>query len=144
MAKWSVTKRIEFDAAHRLSDYDGKCANLHGHRYAVEFTYSSTELDDIGFVIDFGYIKRTVGEWLDSEWDHKSILKEGSFGIMGQDFIVVDEVALMKQNPTAENMAAHLYGIAYQYLVDAELTGRVELDKVRVYETPTSWAEFSR
>ncbi len=49
----SCTRRIEFDAAHRVMRHEGKCKHLHGHRYALEATFSASGLDALGRVIDF-------------------------------------------------------------------------------------------
>jgi len=135
MAKWSVTKRIEFDAAHRLSDYDGKCANLHGHRYVAELTYSTEKLDKQGFVIDFTEIKNGVGRWIDENWDHATIAHRGNSGISGKVFV-------LHENPTAENMVAYLYGVAAGFLREKELDALIVLERVRIYETPGSWADY--
>jgi len=150
MGKWRVTKRIEFDAAHRLCNYVGKCSNVHGHRYAAEFTFSSDRLTDQGFVVDFGDIKRLIGNWIDEYWDHALILKEGDEAV---NISLSDaKVYYMdKSNPTAENMAEYLWNKAFELfdkesIIDytREHEYRIRLEKVRVYETPTSWAEYMR
>ena len=46
----------EFDAAHSLPGYQGKCANLHGHTYQVEIVVEGDVGDD-GFVMDFYQLK---------------------------------------------------------------------------------------
>ena len=74
MGTFSVTKSIEFDAAHRLFNYAGKCSNLHGHRYTAEFTFACARLNSDSMVIDFGVIKGGIGKWLDDNWDHSAIL----------------------------------------------------------------------
>ena len=65
-----------FDSAHFLSGYDGKCSNIHGHRWKVEVEVQSEtlvkggQLD--GMVIDFGDLKKDVKAMVDS-YDHALI-----------------------------------------------------------------------
>ena len=68
-----VTRRVEFDAAHRVMKHESKCRHLHGHRYAAEITCEG-KLDTLDRVIDFGVIKNLVGEWIDELLDHGTIL----------------------------------------------------------------------
>jgi len=54
-----VCKTFRFEAAHRLSDYDGDCGNLHGHSYVLEVCVKG-EVDENGFVMDFKELKKFV------------------------------------------------------------------------------------
>ena len=78
------TRRIEFDAAHRILEHESKCKMLHGHRYALEITVKAEKLDKLGRVVDFGVIKEVVGQWIDNNWDHNTILsnKDQKMGSM--------------------------------------------------------------
>jgi len=69
-----ITRKLEFDAGHRVLGHESKCAHLHGHRYVVEITVSSFGLDEISRVVDFGVVKGLVGQWLDENWDHNMLL----------------------------------------------------------------------
>ncbi|EER22473.1 queuosine biosynthesis protein QueD [Rickettsia tamurae subsp. buchneri] len=51
------TRRIEFDAGHRIIGHQNKCQFLHGHRYVLEITIATNETDKLGMIIDFGLIK---------------------------------------------------------------------------------------
>ena len=132
------TRKLEFDAAHRVMRHESKCKHLHGHRYVVELTVSAPGLDDLGRVIDFGCIKEVVGAWIDEHWDHGTLLNY-------EDRDLVD---LCKKNewrwhgfdgnPTAENISAVLFYKAAELLHRFE----VEVQHVRVYETPNCWSDF--
>lgn len=141
----TVTKRLTFCAAHRLMDYPGACARLHGHNYVVLVTAASKGLDPLGMAVDFGTLKRECQGWLDDRWDHGTILNEAD-PIMP----VLEQVAgaarvgqrlvTMVGNPTAENMAL---------LLLREFGARMEphgitVEKVVVYETETACAEATR
>ena len=131
---YKVTKRFEFDAAHRLWGYNGPCANLHGHHYVLEVTVRGTELDWLGMLIDFGELKRIVGSWLNRWWDHKTILHP-------DDPLSMPECYKNKLlgNPTVENMAAFLWEV-----FDGHFPESIELDCIRLYETPDSWVDYSK
>jgi 6-pyruvoyltetrahydropterin/6-carboxytetrahydropterin synthase len=58
--RFILTCRTHFDAAHFLPKYEGKCRNLHGHRWEVEVVLESEKLDQQGMVADFSLIKKTV------------------------------------------------------------------------------------
>ena len=72
-----------FDSAHFLSGYQGKCANLHGHRWKIEVTVGKETLQEEGnyrdMVIDFGDVKKAVRDLADS-YDHALIYEEGTAG----------------------------------------------------------------
>lgn len=98
-----------YDAAHHLNNYDGPCANLHGHTYKVRVWTrgDSSQLDKAGILWDFGNLKSIL-----KEFDHAGDLTDK-----------------MKKNSTAENQCIYIYNIL------KEKTGRCFLKfKVRVYE----------
>lgn len=133
-----VTKRFEFDCAHRLTTHLGKCRNLHGHRYVAEVTCEGVS-NSQDMVVDFGVIRDTVGGWIDQHWDHCTILNRDDRAILqvckeqNWNTFVVD------CDPTVESMCLILHGVA-KYLLGPE---GIQVSKVRLYETPTSWAETS-
>ena len=131
-----ITRRLEFDAGHRLLQHESKCRNLHGHRYALELTCEALQLDAVGRVVDFGVLKAKVGGWLDDRLDH------GYIGQTGDPILEATRAAGCKVYevdfpPTAEHLAAHLFEIA-QGLLGREL----RVVRVRLYETPNGWADF--
>lgn len=141
----SVTRRIEFDAGHRLVGHESKCAYLHGHRYAIEVTARASDTDDLGRVIDFGVLKGEIGWWIDDRLDHNMILNPDDplvptdvgervriFGTRAP-FIMPRRWA----NPTAENIARVIFQESLDILQGYDLT----LSKIRVYETPNCYAD---
>ncbi|MFJ7976983.1 6-carboxytetrahydropterin synthase QueD [Peribacillus sp. NPDC096379] len=122
-----VSKEFTFDAAHHLHCYEGKCKNLHGHTYRVIFGLSGF-IDDRGLLIDFGDIKEIWKNEIEIFLDHKYLNE-----------------TLPLMNTTAENMVVWIY----EKMADA-LKNRQEqydgarVEFVRLYETPTSYAETKR
>ena len=75
-----ATTSFNFEAAHFLRDYNGKCANMHGHNYKVEVTFKGKQLQPNGILVDFSFIKR-IGKGLSENLDHKvlnDIMEENS------------------------------------------------------------------
>lgn len=104
-----------FDAAHFLSDYDGKCENLHGHRWRVVAWIETDELQKSGqekdMVVDFAEFKRAL-RGLTKELDHMFIVEEGS---LAPETIAALESETFKLfivpwRTTSENFACYFYG----------------------------------
>ena len=85
--KWILCKEVEFDAGHYLRNYEGKCANMHGHRWKVIVEIEGDQLNEQGMVLDFGEIKRVI-----MKFDHQ---------------MINDIEPFTKLNPTAENLAKY-------------------------------------
>lgn len=133
----SVIKRLEIDAGHRLLRHEGKCRNVHGHRYAFEVEAVADQLDQVGRVIDFSVIKEVVGGWLDDQLDHGFIVQQGDpvqvlLEELGQKLFV------MADPPTAENLARLVLGQCQGPLAH-QLAG-VRVVRVICWETPTARA----
>jgi 6-pyruvoyltetrahydropterin/6-carboxytetrahydropterin synthase len=138
----AMTKRLEFDAGHRLMNHESKCANVHGHRYAVEVTLLLTgTLDRAGRIVDFGDVKRGLGAWLDTYLDHACIVNAEDRALV--DFLVAHKQKhyVFRGEPSAENLADHLLMVAAKLL---DVDGARRVTRVVLFETPTSSAEASR
>ena len=133
------TRRIEFDAGHRVIGHKNKCKFLHGHRYALEITATALELDEIGMVADFGLLKTVIQNWIDINFDHNVILHKSDRELgeyiskyTGQTVYYLDS------NPTAENIALHLQKDVIPLLFAKSL---FQISRIRLYETPNCYAE---
>lgn len=141
-----ISKTLQFDAAHRLYDYIGKCANIHGHRYTVLFNISTDCLDHRTISVDFKDIKFLFQGWLDDKWDHKLILNIHDPLVDSMEELVKSNTILglelpycMPCNPTAEGMAHYLATSIFPEILErAKLPAKIV--SVTVYETPTSSA----
>ena len=104
-----------FDSAHFLTDYYGKCENLHGHRWRVVAKIEQPELQTEGtmkdMVLDFGVFKKTVKEICD-RLDHTFLIEEGSLkpdtlaALQSEGF----NLTVLPFRTTAENLAKHIFG----------------------------------
>lgn len=128
-----VTKEIWFCYGHRLLNYDGKCAHLHGHNGKAVVTVETADLDRLGMVIDFSVMKRVIGQWIDDQLDHKMLLHRDDPVIpelrrLGEQFVELDV------NPTAENIAKLIY--------DHAVSEGFPVAEVTLWETPNSFATY--
>ncbi len=134
------TRKIEFDAAHRIQNHESKCKMLHGHRYIVEASFTAQKLDDIGRIIDFGVIKEILGAWIDDNFDHNTILSKDDQALGAQIEVATGQkIFYLDYHPTAENIARFLF---------EEICPKLFKDKaiccteIKVYETPNCYAKI--
>lgn len=117
---YELLVKVDFEAAHRVVDYPGKCNRMHGHNWTIDVTVFGTELNELGFLVDFKDLKAAIDELVISKLDH---------------YYLNDLDAFKTMNPTAENMARFIY----QELKKSELFhSTVTLKSVRVWESPKS------
>lgn len=131
-----VGKSFSFDAAHQLVGHFGKCANLHGHTYKVEVVLTGPTADDgssKGMVVDFYHVKELAGKLID-RLDHATLL-EGNEPISQTNAVQTKRVHFGFRT-TAENMAKFL-----TWTLANLLQPYARLDLVRLWETPTGYAE---
>lgn len=132
----TVTRRIQFCAGHRLLGHEGKCADMHGHNYVALITVEAEELDQVGRVVDFSVIQHVVGGWIETYWDHGFIYNKHDEAALAALACVAGKSFGMNENPTAENMARLLLGVAELHLPDT-----LRAVKVRLWETENCYAE---
>ncbi len=103
-----ISREFSFSYGHRLLDYQGKCARLHGHNGRVRITLGAERLNKDGMVLDFSDIKVKIEGWLNREMDHRMILKKGD--PLAPLLIQAGEpVVLLEENPTAEFFARFIF-----------------------------------
>lgn len=132
------TRKFEFDAGHRIVGHKYKCKYVHGHRFSLELTLESKELNQLGMVIDFGVVKSLVNTWIEDNLDHTLILNK-SDKTLGQYIseYTGQKIYYLDQNPTAENIALHIKMDILPQLFDSNAFNF----KVKVSETPNCSAE---
>ena len=138
------TRRIEWDAMHRIPGHQGACRAFHGHRYAAEITCSREMLADDGMVIDFGIVKETVGKWIFDNLDHTGILSKHDNDpavehIMKSNAASGRPVYVIDGAPTAENIAKEIAAAARRLLQ----SHKIAVVKITVWETPNCFATWT-
>lgn len=144
-----ITRRLEFDAGHRIPNHASQCRHLHGHRYAIEITLSGEVVRtegaaDEGMVMDFSAVKAVANSVLVEQWDHAFLVYRGDRAVV--DFLASlpgHKTVVLPVVPTAENLAAEAFRVldaAYRDTYGRQLS----LHRVRLYETPNNWADAVR
>jgi 6-pyruvoyltetrahydropterin/6-carboxytetrahydropterin synthase len=124
--RYVIRISTEFSAAHVLRGYAGACNRVHGHNWTVEVEAVAGELDDVGMGIDFRVLRQAT-EAITARFDHQLL----------NDVAPFNEV-----NPTAENVAAHVYRQLEHDLPELR-SGRVALRSVTVRENARSSVTYT-
>jgi 6-pyruvoyltetrahydropterin/6-carboxytetrahydropterin synthase len=141
-----ITRRLEFDAGHRIPAHDSQCRHLHGHRYALEVTLSGGLITMEGasnqaMVMDFSEVKSIAKRLVVDVWDHAFLAFRGDRPVVEfLESLPNHRTVLFDAPPTAEHLAAtaiRLLAPAY----DDRYGNRLALERVRLYETPNCWAD---
>lgn len=119
---FELSVKGRFSAAHRLRDYEGACAAIHGHNWDVEVFVRGEALDERGMLVDFRELRSRMREALEA-LDHA-------------DLNAVDMLA--GRNPTSENIVQCLY----EHLSGSLNTDGCRVHKVSVNETPEARASY--
>ena len=134
-----LKSEASFDAAHFLKDYEGKCRNIHGHRWRVVVEIKgealSEETQTRGMLIDFSDLKKAVKDACDF-FDHsliyeKDSLKETTIKALEDENFRLNEVPF---RPTAENFS--------EFFFTSLREKGFNVHRVDVYETPNNCASF--
>jgi 6-pyruvoyltetrahydropterin/6-carboxytetrahydropterin synthase len=120
---YQVSVRRHFDAAHYLRGYQGRCEQMHGHRFQVVVSVQAEQLSDIGLAFDFVALRGHLDEIL-RRFDHVCLNEVPPF----------DNI-----NPSSENLAATIYRE-----LESRLGGTaVSLSSIEVWESPEACVTYS-
>ena len=144
-----VTRRLEFDAGHRIPDHKSQCRHLHGLRYAIEITLGGNIIflsgdPANGMVMDFSEIKALAQEHLVDHWDHSFLVYAGDHAVV--DFLKTipdHKTVVLDCIPTAENLAEEAFRILDAVYRDT-YGNHLRLERIRLYETPNCWVDAVR
>lgn len=143
----TITRKLEFDAGHRIPDHNSQCRNLHGHRYTLLITLTGDMVQqdgqsDNGMIMDFGDIKALANEHLVNLWDHAFIVYKNDTAVRAfLDSMPNHKTVVIDRVPTVENMAQVAFDILKGVYND-RFGRHLALTKVTLYETPNCWAEI--
>lgn len=148
---YRICRIFEIENGHMLSKHPGKCQFPHGHTRRVECVLEATDLDEREMVCDFKVLKLILGEFLD-QFDHAMCMNtdDPAYGIFKERY--GDRViGYDSQDPTTEVIARDIYLHLKQALRDYgkkptgdfSLRGTVKVVSIKLWETSSSWAEYS-
>ena len=142
--KIRVTKEFDFEAAHALDGYDGKCQDIHGHNYHLKLTFlgepvKDNHLSTSGMVIDFGQIKDFLNQKIKPLFDHRLILRNDSrfLGLENKN----ERIRYVDYQPTTENMLLEIVDIVSDGFKN---NNNVVLCSAFLRETPSSYVEWHK
>jgi 6-pyruvoyltetrahydropterin/6-carboxytetrahydropterin synthase len=149
-----IVRETTFDAAHMLSYYIGKCSNLHGHTYRVQFGIESNFINDRGndkgMLFDFNRVKDIISEIVDGNFDHAIIFSDESFRDDAENELLAWAVKnkkryiLLSGKSTAETIATTLRNMFLRKFLES-VDPNFDKDDVKIsvklWETPNSFVE---
>ncbi len=142
--KIRITKHFDFEAAHALFGYDGKCKNIHGHSYQLYVTIIGTPIKDKnhpknGMVLDFGDLKQIVKSEIIDIFDHAIVLNKQTEHLHLAEKIAdySHRTVLVDYQPTSELMIQD-----FAKKIQKKLPKNVALHSIKLYETNNSYAEW--
>lgn len=119
---YEVSVQDHFDAAHYLRGYQGRCENLHGHRFDVMVNLRTKKIDDIGLAYDFTKLKEHLKGIL-GRFDHACLNETSPFDII---------------NPSSENIATTIYAELQPLIQEAD----VSIYSIQVWESPRNHVTY--
>jgi len=143
MAVIRLTRIFNFDMAHVLLNYQGKCKNIHGHNYKLEVTVKGVPCNDHtspkkGMLIDFSDFKKLIDNNIIVFWDHALMIHQETdpdlLKALKQNY---EKLLIVPFQPTTENMICELATVIKKLLPDD-----LKLFSLRLYETEKSYAEW--
>ena len=147
-----ICKRFTVESGHMLSKHPERCRYPHGHTRTIEVVVAGDSLDEQGMLLDFKALKLGVQAFVD-RYDHAMAVNSSDplLPQLRQMYPPDAVVVFADREPTTEAMAEEVFrfvegllsrGFAEgPYRIEA---GRVQVERVRVWETPDCWAEFGR
>lgn len=138
---FTLVSENSFDAAHFLYGYNGKCSNIHGHRWRVVVEIFSDKLNEDkqtrGMVVDFDTLKEDIKKEVDY-FDHSLIIEKGTLKEKTYEALKEEGIRLIELDfrTTAENFSKYFY--------DRFEKKGYNVKQVSVYETPNNCATYSK
>ena len=136
-----ITKEITFDSAHMLSNYNGKCNNLHGHTYKLQIEVEGDVNTKTCMLIDFNELKEIINSNIMRMFDHALVFSAICYREEAEEALYEwakkynkKYYVMSRGKTTCEFMAPEIKNILQKTLVGLTV-------KVKLWETPTSFAE---
>ena len=145
-----ICKTLEIENGHMLSKHPDKCRFPHGHTRKVEIVLEADELDESGMVCDFKVVKEAAGEFLES-FDHALCMNtedpmfetlKKAYGDRVIGFTATEPTTEVLAKTFFDKIKVGLSNYGAQGAARYVLRDSVQLKRVRVWETSSSWAEY--
>ena len=95
---------------HRQPNHPGHYSLIHGHNWEIKLTFAADEVDENGFIVDFGEL-HYIKDWIDENLDHAC-----AFSATDPHRSKLEELEEMNlvrplfiENASCEGLAKHLF-----------------------------------
>ena len=148
---YRICKTLEIENGHMLSKHPDKCKFPHGHSRRVEFVIEADDLDKNDMVCDFKIVKETIADFL-NQYDHAMCMNtddpkydefKSSYGDRVIGFTATDPTTEVIARTIHDHFKTRLKEYGAKPNQRYPLRHSVRIVSVRVWETSSSWAEFS-
>lgn len=150
MPTFRLCRRFTVESGHMLSRHPERCRFPHGHTRTVEVVVAGERLNEDGMLVDFKALKRAVAAHIE-RYDHAMAVNSQDPALPFLRETYPDDAIIVFENeePTTEAMAREIYehvaGVFARGFQDGPYqipAGEARVERVRVWETPNSWAEY--
>jgi|APCry1669189883_1035261.scaffolds.fasta_scaffold35440_2 6-pyruvoyltetrahydropterin/6-carboxytetrahydropterin synthase len=150
MAKYRVCKTFTVESGHMLSKHPERCKYPHGHTRTVEVVVSGDALDSHGMLVDFKALKLALNDYID-RYDHSMAVNSSDPLLPSLKSLYPEDAFIVFEDlePTTEVIARDIYDYVASVLANGFQQehyriepNQVRLERLRVWETPSSWAEY--
>ncbi len=150
MATYRVCKTFTVESGHMLSKHPERCKYPHGHTRTVEVIVAGESLDENGMLVDFKALRLALQATIE-RFDHSMAVNSSDPLLPALQKLYPEDavVVFQDQEPTTEAIARYLFEFAAGVLTHGFSEGpyhitpaSVQLERIRVWETPSSWAEY--
>lgn len=148
---YRVCKSFPIESGHLLSKHPGNCRFPHGHSRRVEVVLAADALDGNDMVCDFKAIRALLEELL-AAWDHAFCVNtdDPQYDFFARTY-GARVIPFAHCDPTSEAMAKAVFDELQRRIAAAagdprfphKVAGAVRVERVRVTETESTWAEYS-
>lgn len=148
---WRICKTFTIESGHLLTKHPGKCRFPHGHSRRVEVILAADQLDARDMVCDFKALKAALHGFLE-RWDHALALNTAdpnyafyarTYGERIIPFTATDPTTEVMAKAIFDELVRRLAAVAAEPAATYPIPAGVRVERVRVTETATSWAEYS-
>lgn len=146
---YRICRRFTVESGHMLSKHKEACRYPHGHSRTIEVVVRCQKLDANDMVLDFKALKIAIGPMID-RFDHRMAVNVADPLLSAIKVTHPDSLIEFDRDPTTEVLAEFLYREVARILEEGFVEeryqiapGTAELERVRVWETANSWAEYS-
>jgi 6-pyruvoyltetrahydropterin/6-carboxytetrahydropterin synthase len=145
-----ICKSFEIESGHLLTRHPGKCRFPHGHSRRIEVVLVAEQLDRNDMVCDFKALKGALATFLEA-WDHSLCLNTADPQFAQFQRLYGERiVAFERTDPTTEVLARavflrtrdELQRLAALPAAEYPVRAEIRVERVRVTETSSSWAEY--